>query len=507
MPQSTYEKNLKLATKQAGLVFSTRVAGYLLGFISQAMFARLLGADEFGLYSLGLTIANVGVLFAVFGLNSGMTRFLGEYLGKKDFAKAKGTIIEGFKITFLLSILFAVIITSFRKWIAVDVLNEPRLIPIIPWFSIVLVLLAISRLMSGVFQGLKKPSVYFAFKEVFERLLRVGIFVLLYLLGIRLFGVVLATVVSLSLVFPFLVFYLYRYNHFVFDKSIPIEKDSKKLIRYSSNMLFVSFTYFLMGQVNRLILGAFLDSTSVGLYTIAGTVAGLSAFFLTSFNSIFASMIAELYHSDDLDTLNKMYSNLTRWIVTLTIPVTLWLIIFSEDILSVFGKDYLAAKYALILLAAGQFVNAAVGSCGLMLSMTKFQRYEMINGVIVAGLNLSLNILLIPKLGIIGSAIGGMIAISAVNILKSIEVFIVLKMQPYNRRFIKPVLSLVVTAFILIPFSRIIHFHYIFTLSLGLAISFTVFFGVLILLKPYPEDVMIFKSIIKRVKSHKKIRK
>ncbi|HEW90936.1 MAG TPA: hypothetical protein ENF81_00100, partial [Thermotogaceae bacterium] len=297
MSQSTYEKNLKLASKQAGLVFSTRVAGYLLGFISQAVFARLLGADEFGVYSLGLAIANVGVLFAVFGLGSGMTRFLGEYLGKKDFAKAKGTIIEGFRITFLLSILFAVIITSFRKWIAVDVLKEPRLISIIPWFSIVLILLAISNLVRGMFRGLKKPSVYFAFKEVFERLLRVGIFILLYLFGIRLLGIVLATVISLSFMLPFFIFYLYRYANFIFDKSIPIEKDTKKLIGYSSNMLFVSFTYFLMGQVNRLILGAFLDSTSVGLYTIAGTVAGLSAFFLTSFNSIFASMIAELYHS------------------------------------------------------------------------------------------------------------------------------------------------------------------------------------------------------------------
>lgn len=503
MPQSTYEKNLKLTTKQAGLVFSTRVVGYLLGFVSQAVFARLLGADEFGLYSLGLTIANVGVLFAGFGLNSGMTRFLGEYLGKKDFSKAKGIVIGGFKITLLLSILFAVVITSFRKWISVDVLNEPRLIPIIPWFSIVLILLAISNLIGGVFQGLKKPSVYFFFKEISGRLLRVGTFVLLYLLGIRLLGVVLATVISLSLMLPFLIFYLYRYANFIFDKSITTEKNNKKLLGYSSNMLFVSFTYFLMGQVNRLILGAFLDSTSVGLYTISDTVAGLSMFFLASFNSIFAPIIAELYHSGDLDTLSKMYSNITRWIVSLTIPITLWLIIFSKDILIVFGKDYLSAKYALMMLAIGQFINATTGSCGLMLSMTKFQKYEMINGVMVAGLNIFLNILLIPKLGIIGSAIGGMITISAVNLLKSIEVFIVLKIQPYNKRFIKPVFSLVVTAFILVQFSKIIHLHYILTLSLGLAVSFTIFFGVLFLLKPYPEDISVLKSFLKKIRGSK----
>jgi len=85
---------LRTATKQAGLAFISKTLGYILGFISQAIFVHLLGVKQYGLFSLGLTIVNVGVLFAVFGMNMGATRFLGEYLGKREFGKAKGVISQ-----------------------------------------------------------------------------------------------------------------------------------------------------------------------------------------------------------------------------------------------------------------------------------------------------------------------------------------------------------------------------------------------------------------------------
>jgi len=126
-------------------------------------------------------------------------------------------------------------------------------------------------------------------------------------------------------------------------------------VGYSSNMLFVSFTYFPMGQVNRLIPGIYLDSKSAGMYTISDTVAQLSVFFFTTFSSIFAAIISELYHTGDRETLAKMYADITRWIVSLTLPLAIWMLAFPEQILSIFGKEYMQAKYVLMFLAIGQW--------------------------------------------------------------------------------------------------------------------------------------------------------
>ena len=65
----------------------------------------------------------------------------------------------------------------------------------------------------------------------------------------------------------------------------------------------------------------------------------------------------------------------------------------------------------------------------------------MLNGVLVASLNIALNLLLVPKYGILGSAVGGSFAIAGVNIIKMVEVYWILKMFPYNLRYIKPVVS------------------------------------------------------------------
>ena len=131
------------------------------------------------------------------------------------------------------------------------------------------------------------------------------------------------------------------------------------------------------------------------------------------------------------------------------------MILFSKRILFIISPEYAQAEVVLILLALGQFVNAAVGSNGLMLSMTKFQHYEMINGIIIAALNIFLNIILVPKYGIIGSAIGGMLSISSVNIIKTIEVYIALKMVPYNGKYLKLIVAGVGTAIIVSVFRNV----------------------------------------------------
>ncbi len=489
---------MKTATKQAGLVFTSRMLGYVLGFLLQTVLARFLGPDKYGLYSLGLTLANVGVLFSVFGMGTGTIRFLGEYIGKNEKEKAKGVIFSAFQLTTLLSLVFAVMLTAFKNFISINIFHDERLSSILPWFSVVLVMYSFLQLFSGIYRGLKRPSIFFLCRETLERIMRIGIFLTLYLLGFKLFGAIVATIISAIFILLILFIKLKSTAPFVFDKSITPLYERKKFLGYSSNMLFVSFTYFLMGQVNRLILGIYLDAKSVGMYTISDTVAQLSVFFLTAFNSIFAAIISELYHTGDRKTLAKMYADITRWIVILTLPLTIWMIVFSEQILSIFGKEYTQAKYVLIFLAMGQFVNAAVGSNGFMLLMTKHQKLEMINGVLIASLNILLNIILVPKLGIIGSAIAGMIAISGVNILKMVEVYLTLGMIPYNTKYIKPIIS----GSLLLLLAGITH-KFVSNIPITLCmlpLLFAVMIGLLIALRLYEEDKEIMGVIMRKMK-------
>jgi len=494
--QLLYERYLKTTSKQAGLVFGTRIIGYFLGFAMQAILARFLGPDKYGVYSLGLTIANVCVIFGTFGLNVGMTKFLGEYLGKEEYAKAKGTIFSGFKWSIIFSSISALMIFFFREQIATNIFKEERLISLLPWFSIVLILLTLMNIFGGVLQGLKKPSVFVFYKEIIERAARIGLFLILSLKGIEVLDAVAATLLSSLIVVLRLTLWLYKNAAFLSNNKEKTTIDTKKLLSYSSNMLFVTFTYFLMGQVNRLIIGGYLGSKQVGYYVISDTIARLAVFFLSAFIAIFNPIVSELYSKKSFEILKKLYTSITRFVLILSVPIILWIIFFSKGILTFFGEEFIAGKNLLVILAITQLINIATGPCGVMMNMTNHEKIAMINGLIIAGLNLIFNFIFIPLYGILGSALASALAIGIVNIITVVEVHFLIGMLPYNWDFIKIIISSIITSFFLYYLGFFINGFV--GCIFGLLFGYLLFALCIVLLGLSDEDKRLLKLIINK---------
>jgi len=87
-------------------------------------------------------------------------------------------------------------------------------------------------------------------------------------------------------------------------------------------------------------------------------------------------------------------------------PVAIVLIAFRHPLLSIFGPQFQSAGLALVIMVIGQFVNTVAGPAGVVLMMTRHERAAAAG--VGAGLlvNLALNALLVPSLGVVGAAIG-----------------------------------------------------------------------------------------------------
>jgi O-antigen/teichoic acid export membrane protein len=90
----------------------------------------------------------------------------------------------------------------------------------------------------------------------------------------------------------------------------------------------------------------------------------------------------------------------------------------SHLYLNLFGENYLSGRSALFILCVGQLVNAATGSVGVLLNMTGHERAMVISVGMSAGLNICLNIFLIPRWGIDGAAVATIISLTFVNLVK-----------------------------------------------------------------------------------------
>ena len=81
------------------------------------------------------------------------------------------------------------------------------------------------------------------------------------------------------------------------------------------------------------------------------------------------------------------------------------MILFHEYILGFFGPNYYKSKHALLILLSGQIINSLSGSVALYLNMTGRQKILLYFLIVSALANIVLNLILIPKYGMVGAAI------------------------------------------------------------------------------------------------------
>jgi O-antigen/teichoic acid export membrane protein len=159
-------------------------------------------------------------------------------------------------------------------------------------------------------------------------------------------------------------------------------------------------------QIGVLALGQFRDSEEVGLFRVAIQGGTLVGFGLQAVNIVIAPYIARLHVQGDTRRLQRIATVGARISVAFAVPTALAFFLFGDRILNlVFGEGFGAAHAALAIVAAGQVVNAAFGSVGILLNMTGHERDSARGLSIGALVNVVLNLSLVPAFGIVGAAV------------------------------------------------------------------------------------------------------
>jgi O-antigen/teichoic acid export membrane protein len=140
--------------------------------------------------------------------------------------------------------------------------------------------------------------------------------------------------------------------------------------------------------------------------------------------------------------LGRLFQTLTKWIFGLTFPLAAVMIFFAAPLMRIFGHDFEAGWPILIIGAIGQLVNCGVGSVGYLLLMSGNQRCLIKVEAVMAVLMVLLNLLLIPRWGITGAAVGAAFTNVVGNAWYLVEVRRKLGLFPYNRSYLRLVLPM-----------------------------------------------------------------
>ncbi|HEY6935208.1 MAG TPA: oligosaccharide flippase family protein, partial [Marmoricola sp.] len=136
--------------------------------------------------------------------------------------------------------------------------------------------------------------------------------------------------------------------------------------------------------------------------------------------------MAQSLQRGDRRGTNMLYQATTGWLMLVTWPVYLTLCVEGDVVLRIFGHGYAEGAPVLLLVAGAMLVATLCGDVDIVLIMAARTSWSMINVTGAFVLNLTLDLLLIPHLGILGAAIGWAVAIAAKNLSALFQVAVAL---------------------------------------------------------------------------------
>jgi O-antigen/teichoic acid export membrane protein len=491
------EKLTKQVAKGGGIAFIGTGAGKLLTLGLHILLGRVLGPSAYGLYAIGMSVAVIARSFAPLGLNQGIVRFCSLYRGKGDNERIKGTILSALGISLFSSIVVACILFTFSDLIANRFFHDKDLSWVIRVFAIELPFFVIVGITASVAQSFRRIAYHQGIQNIFYPLTTLILVSVAFLLGFQLAGALYGVIVAGILSAVAGLYFLVKIFP-VFSSNLKPKYQAQTLLRFSGSVFLAGLAYALNMQIDRIILGHFEAPYQVGVYNAATVIAlqiGTIAFHPLSV--IMSPIIADLYNQNRIDELKLIFQTATRWMFSIAAPFLIIVSLFAREIMNCFGSAFASGWLVLMILALSRFIFVSVGPTTELLQMSGRQNLDLLNNASFLAINIGLNLWLIPLMGSIGAAIATAASVIVFNITQLIEIRILLKINPYSTKFVRPCAIVLGISIFGILLKYVLAYNSWVLITVVLLISyFTLFY----LVGLNDEDKLIIATIEQRIK-------
>ncbi len=181
-----------------------------------------------------------------------------------------------------------------------------------------------------------------------------------------------------------------------------------------------------------LLVGAMVSRYAAGVYGAVSKLALVGTFALEGNRLAIAPQLSALLARHEHDRAADLYQSATRWLMLASWPLYIVLAVFPAVVLGIFGARYTAGAAALAVLSLAMLVNLGTGNVTVVLLMGGKSSWSAINAAAALTVNVVLNLVLLPHIGIVGAAIAWAASIVVDNVTAMIEVRWVLGLAPFG---------------------------------------------------------------------------
>ena len=390
--------------KNTSWLFSEKILRIIISFIVSVLVIRYLGPDQFGLLSYAISFYGLFSAISVLGLESISIRELVKHPGSRD------------------NILGSVFLLRMAGGLATILFIALTLVISGEQIDISILILIIST--SAIFQSFSVIDYYFRAEVKAKYSVYVMTASVLFTSSLKILLIILkAPLIYFAIVFSLEFFvaaagFLLVYKHnklkiinWKFEKGLAVN-----LLKDSWPLILSGLVVSVYMKIDQVMIKNMINSEEVGYYATAVRLSEAWYFIPVALtNSLFPAIVNAKNVSNKFyfNRMQKLYDILAWMAISIAIPIS----IFSKDIVNIiFGNEFQSAAPVLtIYIWAGVAVFLGVASSQYLIT-ENFTRLSFFRTLIGMVFNIILNLVLIPKYGIIGAAYATLISYSIVVI-------------------------------------------------------------------------------------------
>ena len=395
----------------------------LINFAVQVLIVRYLSQEGYGAFAYALALVTVGESIVGLGLDRAVTRFVPIFEERQQYDRVFGTLVLAGGTVVGLGLAFMLLLVGLQGWLAGSIIGDPQLVTVLVILAVLAPIQAYDGVIIGMFAVFGNAWAIFVRKHVLGPMLKLAAVGLLIVVGSGVqflaAGYVAAGFIGIVL-YTFMLWRLLSQRGYLARlRSAGISIPAREIFGFALPLLSLDLVHIVLTSSDVILLEHFHDTAEVAAFRVVHSAAMLNQVILHSFALLFTPLAARFFARGDTDGINQLYWRTAAWMAVFSFPI--FAVTFSlagPVTVTLYGEAYRESATYLALLSLGYYFNVALGFNGLTLTVVGRLRYIVTLSALAAVTNVALNLILIPRYGALGAAIGTTITLIVHNLLK-----------------------------------------------------------------------------------------
>jgi O-antigen/teichoic acid export membrane protein len=410
-----------------------------------------------------------------------IVRFLA---AEKDTNRIREDYFSACYMVVVSGIFFSVLFFLLSDFLAISIFKDTASAFYIKLSSILILLNSIHPVLIAFFRMRKNIGLYTILELSFNAL-QTGIIVILILLGYKLAGVIIGTIIvgvvsniiALVIILKQIGFQRPRFSNM------------KSYLKWGIPLTPNSAIMWIIHSSDRYMLSYSLGVAATGVYSVANGISNYASLFLMPLGIVLYPTISKAYDEENQDECKNYLKYSFKYLMMIAIPSAVGLSVLANPLLQILTTPEFSSGSAVVpFLASGAVFYCIYQMCIYVIHMVGKTHItvRLLGGAAV--LNIFLNMILIPRMGMVGAALATLIAYTVLAGLTIAITRSYMKMDFSIPFIIKSIISSAIMAVSI----WLINPETITMLIFSILVGIVIYFGVLIFIRGFSRQELAF---------------